>query len=73
MWKKKAGFAATKVCANGARKLDQTDSGLVKIHYFNLRILFPVREGILTRSRPVKAPVAFLSFSPRYLNGGYCS
>lgn len=51
------------------RKLDQTDSGLVKIHYSNLRILFPVRESISTRSTDQSA-LSFLSLGPRHLNGG---
>jgi len=55
-----------KARGSGARKIVQADSGLVKIHYSDLRILFPVGEGIPMRSRTVEAPVAFLSLGPRY-------
>jgi len=71
-WKKKNELRGYKSLqrSNGARKIVQTDSGLVKIHYSNFRILFSVREGIPTRSRSVEAPVAFFSLSPRYAQRG---
>lgn len=70
MWKKKSKLLRLQK-SNDARKVIQADSVLVKIHYSDLRILF-LGEGIPTRSRTVKAPVAFLSLGPRYLDGGCC-
>lgn len=78
-----AGSYVTRHRAAARVKLPGPDSGLVKIHYSDLRILLPVGGRKVSKqadrqvssldaiTRTLKAPVAFLSLGPRYLDGGY--